>query len=79
MSMWIVLYLSVGLVAWPFAVGMFFHDAQGRRPTIAAKTLRTDIGFAVAVGFLYSMLWPVLLPLAYCLTGFAEHGILRQK
>lgn len=74
---WIAFYACCALVSWYYIAGMYFAEEQGSFPSIAREIRRSTYGVSVAIGFLYALLWPVGLPLAWCLTGFAEHGIWR--
>ena len=78
--MWLIYLYVIGcLVSWYLAAGMFFAEEQGSFPIIADKRRREQLGFAVALGFLSSLFWPLTLPMAWCLTGFAQHGVWRVK
>jgi hypothetical protein len=47
--------------------------------SISCDNPRESVGCAVVMGLLYAVLWPIGIPLAWCMTGFAEHGWWRTK
>jgi hypothetical protein len=74
--MGIVLAYVVGaLVSWYLAAGMLFSQAQAKFLESANENFREDAGMAIVVGFFAAVAWPLGLPIMYCFTGFAEHGI----
>lgn len=75
----LIAYVLVALVCWPVITGMLFRDTQGRWPTVAAEMRRQDLGTATMFGLFFAAVWPMGLPIMFCLTGFAEFGIFRQK
>ena len=78
---WGLWYVVIAMLSWPVIVGMVFHDAQSiwSGSIYRHEYWREDLGLAIAVGTVYAALWPIGLPLTYLLTGFAKHGIIRQK
>lgn len=72
-------YSVIVPVAAVLAGLMLFRHAQGSFPEIAEETRRSDMGLSCLFGLASGMIWPLLLPAVFCLTGFAEHGIFRQK
>lgn len=76
----LIVYVMCGVaIAWPLLALMFFREEQGRFPHIASRDRREDAGFAIAIGACYALIWPIGLPLGWCLTGFAYFGIVRQR
>lgn len=69
-----IIYLLVALLSWIMIALMLFHNSQA-----AFIDPRSNAGIAMALGFIYAVIWPIGLPFVYCMTGFAEHGIWRQK
>lgn len=65
----------------PVLALMGYRDFIGSCPNLAALAheRRDAAGYAVLFGVLFSLFWPVGLPAMYCMTGFAQFGILRQK
>lgn len=64
-------YVLVGLLSWPLIAGMlypWYHAIDCR------SSWREDAGTSVALSMVGVVLWPALLPAAYFITGFAEHG-----
>ncbi len=76
--MFLAAYIIGFLVSWYLVAAMMFCYSQGRFPTIAAQSVREDLGLSIAMGLLYSVFWPIGLPVAYLITGFAEFGIRRK-
>ena len=74
---WIALYVCGALVSWYVIAGMYFAEEQGSFPSIARDIPRSSYGYSVVIGCLYALMWPVGLPLAWCLTGFAQYGMWR--
>jgi len=74
MSTFVVLYLIGAVLSWICITGWLFADQQGDYPTFGNKQARYDLGNSTALGFFYALFWPLGLPLAYCVTGFAQHG-----
>lgn len=81
-------YVVGALVSWPLCSGMFYHDVQAislrhydgvHELKWAAESRRQNLGFAVVIGAFYAVVWPVALPAAWCLSGFAEHGVFSQS
>lgn len=62
-------------VSWYLISGMIYSRFQFRYTIIAKKLRREDKGFAIVVGSLYALIWPIGLPAVWGLTGFAEFGI----
>ena len=75
-----VYVLIAVFIAWPSNTGMFFHDMQAHRAGYrrAEFEYRDDLGKAVIFGALFSVAWPVQVPLAWLATGFAQHGLWSQ-
>ena len=79
----LIVYVFVGLISWCLVAGMFFSSQQaiaakycGRLGVL--KDRRSNAGLSIALGTLFGAAWPIGLPLAWCLTGFAEHGVWRD-
>lgn len=70
-------YVAIAvLVAWPLNTGMFFHAVVATHPE---RDARRTLGTAVVYGAAFSLAWPIQVPMAYCLTGFAEDGVFEQR
>lgn len=63
-------YILAALASWIIVSGWLFADLR----TIGPSNCRERAGVAVMLGGLSSGMWPVGLPAAYLITGFAEHG-----
>lgn len=72
-----ITYIIVGVVLWPALFGMVYHDlcATDRRP----ENRRENAGMAVIFATMGSLFWPVAFFFVFCMTGFAQHGIVRFK
>lgn len=75
----IAIYAAGCWVSWYLIAGMFFAQTQGKFPSRAAENYREDLGFSVVIGFIYSLFWPLGLPMAWCFSGFAEHGVWKTR
>lgn len=64
------------LISWAITVPMVFADAQAQfeDPEHARKFWRENLGFSIAWCFAVSLLGPLGVALAFCLTGFAKNG-----
>lgn len=63
------------LVAWYFISSMLYNDVQSIGSVDFSKSYRrADAGMSIMFGFVFAVLWPLGLPAAYLVTGFAEHG-----
>jgi hypothetical protein len=67
------IYAAMALVSWPLISGMVYSDMMYRYYTVT--TARREIGNAIALGGLASVVWPLALPGVFLISGFAEHGI----
>lgn len=58
------------------AGGMFFSELRsvGKKQPVRLG----EIFSALIMGFFYSLLWPILLPLAFVLTNGAENGVWKK-
>jgi len=58
------------------AGGMFFSELRsvGKKQPVRLG----EIFSALIVGFFYSLLWPILLPLVFVLTNGAENGVWKK-
>lgn len=74
-------YVACALCAWVLCAGMFYSDSAsvyaGYDCRYWTKAKRRSAGMSIAIGVIYGAGWPVGVPLAFLLTGFAEHGIWR--
>ena len=52
---------------------------MGCFPDLAKEKRRENAGMAIALGALCATIWPIGAPLVWCLTGFAEYGVLKTK
>jgi hypothetical protein len=60
-------------VSWTLMAGMIYSDMMYRFYTVT--TPRREIGSAIVLGGIASVVWPLTLPGIYLITGFGEHGI----
>lgn len=69
------------LIAWPLNTGMFFHNSQSHLNGYhrAEMMSREHLGIAIVQGAFFSIAWPVQVPIAFCMTGFAQHGVFSQR
>lgn len=77
MTLAILLYLGVALVAWYVIAGWIYSDFRALwrgHPDLARKHLREDHGTSLVLGGLFAVLWPLGLPVAWAITGYAQHG-----
>lgn len=80
-------YAVGALASWAIIAGMYFHGAQAiwlmadypETRALAGRYYREHLGVSIVLGCFYAAIWPIGLPAAYLLSGFAEHGIWRQK
>lgn len=66
------IYIIGALLSWVANTGMFYADNLyqfGR-----SQSHRELLGQTIIMGVIFSPLWPVQVPIVFCLTGFAEHG-----
>lgn len=82
----IAAYIAVAvLIAWPLNTGMFFHESRalwlssGLPDDVIEQRRLSLFSNAVVLGGFYAVLWPLATPIAFCLTGFAEHGVFTQS
>lgn len=73
MSMAEILYIVGGVGSAMLATGWHLAHIQEEYGN-QRRHYRTDLGFSVFWSIGVAVLWPVLIVVAYCLTGFAEHG-----
>ncbi len=74
MKMYVVCYVMAYIVSVVLATGWDVAYQQHTWPTIADKRYRTQLGSALIMNVVFQVGWPIFLPTAYCVTGFAEHG-----
>jgi hypothetical protein len=78
-----VLYALGGVLSAYLAGGMFFSESMHRwasaDPEYGQKWARSHrrevLGWSILVGSMYGLAWPMALPAAWLMTGFAEHGL----
>lgn len=70
----IAAYLLIGLGSWLLCAGWEFAYDQGNWPSVAAKDCRSDSAAGVALSAPAIAVWPILVPLEYLTTGYAEYG-----
>lgn len=74
-----MIYLAAYVVIIPVAallIGLMDYRYEMRRPILSR---REYMGFSILLGTLGGMMWPLMLPLVFLTTGFAEHGIWKQR
>ncbi len=71
MSRPLAAYLLIAVLCQPLVAGWLFADMQAHPYTLLC---RREAGYANTFGLMTLAAWPVVVPLAYLLTGFAEHG-----
>lgn len=71
----VIPYIAMALVSWYLCAGMMFSAAQ----SISPRYRRQDMGMSIAAGAIYGAVWPLGLPMAWLVTGFAEHGIWNDQ
>lgn len=69
----LMLYVIGYVVSAYLVTGMAFSYFQGEYQ--APKRRREDLGFALILGVLLNVAWPLTLPLVWLMTGFAKHGV----
>lgn len=81
MNRYVLVYVLIAVcIAWPLNVGMLFSDLQSiGGPEFRREQFREQLGVSLAAGTFFAVVWPIGVPLAWCVTGFAEHGIWRTK
>ena len=68
-----VLLYSVGvLLSTGLITRWFVAEDAGRWPNVF--NYRRALGQNLVIGFLSGLLWPIALPMIFCLTGFAQYG-----
>jgi len=73
---WLALYSLLGVFSGVLIAGMDYSYFVNKYPTLDTPSRRReDLGAAVVTGALGAVLWPIFLPLEFCLTEFAYHGI----
>ena len=74
----ILLYTIGALVSWLLVTGWFFANVKGdwikTFGSMEPGYEKEQLGTSIAIGFIYGLLWPICLPIAYCFTGFAHYG-----
>lgn len=70
----IALYIAGYLISVVLVTGWDFAYWQGKYPQSAYKDYRRDLGSSMSMSFVIMTLWPVMMPVIYMRTGFAEHG-----
>lgn len=81
MTLWQVLYVAMAIVCYPVITAMLFRRTQAIHDSDSSRQTESRFEFGVCMVFaaFMSLIWPIGAVMAYLLTGFAEHGILRQK
>lgn len=76
-----MIYSGLGIVAGIAAGRMFYFNLCGiwEGSPRADRERRSNAGMGVVVGVLSGLLWPAFLPFIYCLTGFAEYGLIHYR
>lgn len=77
----IVAYFVIAIgVAWPLNTAIVFHDFQSISTGVRIQqNQRMDLGVAMWVGFVSAVIWPIGVPMVFCVSGFAAHGIWSQR
>lgn len=74
--MWQLLYVVGYLVSAVGIAGMFYAHDRGEFPTLDSPVhVREALGMSIMLGAFYALIWPIGLPVAWLLTGFAYHGV----
>lgn len=76
------LYVGVAVVAYLLITGMLFHDVQHiwrDDPAGMARERREHLGTSMLFAMVFASVWPFGLIVVFLLTGFAEHGVWRQR
>lgn len=76
MKIYIVGYVLICIVSAVLVSGWFMADVGSiwSKKEWADEHYRRDLGYSVALGSAYAAVWPIGVPIAFCITGFAEHG-----
>lgn len=68
-------YVAGMLISAVLISGMYYSDSVHNGTCDIGE--RKMIGFSIAIGAFGSLTWPLMLPMSWLTTGFAEHGIWR--
>jgi hypothetical protein len=79
----LALYGICLLISWVVCARLLYLDDMGFDKSIGLATnrirRRQNLGMAVALSFLLALFWPLGLPMAICITGFAKHGFISFR
>jgi Gpi18-like mannosyltransferase len=75
----VAVYVIGALISAVTMTGWFFAEldyiwASNKYPEWQQKKYRKSLGKSIPMALAYSVMWPVGLPVAYSITGFAERG-----
>ncbi len=79
MSAWVFSpsYFVVGVVSACLVFAMAFSFFRNEFKSL--DDARQDAGMCVLFAAPTVLIWPLLLPMIFCLTGFAKHGMRGRK
>jgi len=73
-------FIIAACIAFPLNTAMLFSDVQSIGSTYDAEHDRSsDAGISVLLGLFFSSFWPVGMIIVFCVTGFAQHGIMGRR
>ena len=69
----VTVYIVCALVSWTLMQGWEYADVHAQFPHQTSQEDAEDRGFCAAHSAL-AVVWPISLPLVFCITGFGHSG-----